>query len=127
MAGGFGKQGFGLIHEADATQNLADEFDQYKDQNLERMRADVEGSLTGFDGMMSQALTKVLIDDEEAPIEPTSAIFWGAPTLTGCEIEASALGEVTDWLKRKENASIEERSVWHDENVVCCHIFGVAL
>lgn len=94
--------------EADATQNLADEFDQYKDQNLERMRADVEGSLTGFDGMMSQALTKVLIDDEEAPVEP-SAIFWGAPTLTGCEIEASALGEVTDWLKRKENASIEER------------------
>ena len=113
--------------EADATQNLADEFDQYKDQNLERMRADVEGSLTGFDGMMSQALTKVLIDDEEAPVEPTSAIFWGAPTLSGCEIEASALGEVTDWLKRKENASIEERLVYYYEDALRFDIFSFCI
>jgi hypothetical protein len=95
--------------EADATQNLADEFDQYKDQNLEKMRADVEGNVTGFDGMMSQALTKALIDDDEAPVEP-SEYLWGAPTLTGYEIEASALGEVTDWLKRKgDSASVEEK------------------
>jgi hypothetical protein len=95
--------------EADATQNLADEFDQYKDQNLEKMRADVEGNLTGFDGMMSQALTKALIDDDDLQLDPTELLWGGAGTRTGPEIEASALGEVTDWLKRKENVSVEEK------------------
>ena len=55
--------------EADTTQNLQDEFDQYKDQNLEKMRAEVEGNLSGFDGMMSQALTKALMDDDEVHAE----------------------------------------------------------
>jgi hypothetical protein len=95
--------------EADHTQNLADEFDQYKDQNLEKMRADVEGNLNGFDGMMSQALTKALIDDDEAQVDPTELLWGGKSKLTGIEIEASALGEVDNWLKRKENASIEEK------------------
>lgn len=95
--------------EADATQNLADEFDQYKDQNLEKMRADVEGNLTGFDGMMSQALTKALIDDDDLQVDPTELLWGGSGKRTGPEIEASALGEVTDWLKRKENVSVEEK------------------
>jgi hypothetical protein len=95
--------------EADATHNLADEFDQYKDQNLEKMRADVEGNLTGFDGMMSQALTRALIDDDDAIVDPVELFWGGSGSLTGAEIEASALGEVTDWLKRKDSASVEEK------------------
>ena len=95
--------------EADTTQNLADEFDQYKDQNLERMRSDVEGNLTGFDGMMSQALTKALIDDDETHVDPGELLWGGSGKLSGAEIEASALGEVTDWLKRKDNASLEAK------------------
>ena len=95
--------------EADATQNLADEFDQYKDQNLEKMRSDVEGNLTGFDGMMSQALTRALMDDDDANIDPQELLWGGYGKLRGAEIEASALGEVTDWLKRKQGASVEER------------------
>jgi hypothetical protein len=95
--------------EADATHNLADEFDQYKDQNLEKMRADVEGNLTGFDGMMSQALTRALIDDDDAIVDPVELLWGGSGSLTGAEIEASALGEVTDWLKRKDSASVEEK------------------
>jgi hypothetical protein len=95
--------------EADATQNLADEFDQYKDQNLEKMRADVEGNLTGFDGMMSQALTKALIDDDELQVDPKLLLWGGLGKRSGPEIEASALGEVTDWLKRKEDVSVEEK------------------
>jgi hypothetical protein len=95
--------------EADATHGLADEFDQYKDQNLEKMRADVEGNLTGFDSMMSQALTRALIDEDDDHIVPTELLWGGSGRLAGAEIEASALGEVTDWLKRKENANVEEK------------------
>lgn len=95
--------------EADATQNLADEFDQYKDQNLEKMRADVEGNLTGFDSMMSQALTRALLDEDDDNIDPTELLWGGNVKLSGAEIEASALGEVTDWMKRKENLSVEEK------------------
>lgn len=94
--------------EADPTHVLADEFDQYKDPHLERMRADVEGNLTGFDSMMSQALTRALIDDDDN-VDPRELLWGGNGKLTGAEIEASALGEVTDWLKRKENATLQEK------------------
>ena len=95
--------------EADTTQNLQDEFDQYKDQNLEKMRAEVEGNLTGFDGMMSQALTKALMDDEEINVEPTELLWGGQGQQSGAEIEASALCEVTDWLKRNDSASLDRK------------------
>jgi hypothetical protein len=95
--------------EADATHGLADEFDQYKDQNLEKMRADIEGNLTGFDSMMSQALTRALIDEDDDNIDPKELLWGGSGKLTGTEIEASALGEVADWMKRKEKATIEEK------------------
>lgn len=101
--------------EVDATHNLADEFDQYKDQNLEKMRAGVEGNLTGFDGMMSQALTRALIDEDDTTIDPTELLWGGSVHLIGIEIEASALGEVTDWLKRKETPSDEERRLFMQE------------
>lgn len=94
--------------EADPTHVLADEFDQYKDPHLERMRADVEGNLTGFDSMMSQAFTRAYIDDDDN-FDPRELLWGGNGKLTGAEIEASALGEVTDWLKRKENATIQEK------------------
>ena len=93
--------------EADTTQNLQDEFDQYKDQNLEKMRAEVEGNLTGFDGMMSQALTKALMDDDELHVEPSELLWGGVGQQSGAEVEASALCEVTDWLKRNDNAPID--------------------
>lgn len=94
--------------EPDATQNLADEFDKYKDQNLEKMRADVEGNLSGFDGMMSQALTKALMEDDELNSDPKELLWGGHGKQTGIEIEASALCEVNDWLKRTENATLDE-------------------
>lgn len=97
--------------EVDATQNLADEFDQYKDQNLEKMRAGVEGTLTGFDGMMSQALTRALIDEDETNVDPAELLWGGTGQLVGMEVEASALGEVTDWLKRNDMSSDDERYV----------------
>lgn len=101
--------------EVDTTHNLADEFDKYKDQNLEKMRTEVEGNLTNFDGMMSQALTKALMDDEDSTRDMTE-LMWGG-TGEPMEIEASVLCEMNDWLKRKENASVDERRAFMQETL----------
>lgn len=95
--------------EVDTTQIFADEFDQYKDQNLEKMRADIEGNLEGCDGMMSQAVARALIDEDDLTLG-TGDYYWGGDeNVTGPEIEASALGDVMDRLKLDENASVEEK------------------
>jgi len=101
--------------EEDNTHYLADEFDQYKDQNLEKMRNEIEGNVRGVDGMMSQAMTKALLDDEESLIDRNN-LYWGGqgdPT----EIEATALSEVYDWMKREEGATIEERRGFMQETL----------
>ncbi len=92
--------------EYDETSNLADEFDKYKDQNLEKMRSEVEGMSSNFDGMMSQALTKALMDDmeEEEGIEDMSRDLPNS-----IEIEATVLCDMNDWLKQREHATAEER------------------
>jgi hypothetical protein len=95
--------------EVDTTQIFADEFDQYKDQKLEKMRADIEGNLEGCDGMMSQAVARALIEEDDLTLG-TGDCFWGGDeNVTGPEIEASALGDVMDRLKLDENASVEEK------------------
>ena len=99
--------GDGSVDEADRTHHLADEFDQYKDQNLEKVRNDVEEAVNGSDGMMSQAMTRALMDVDD-PLSATPEISWGA-TANSAEIEASALCEVNDFLKRKEDAGLDER------------------
>jgi hypothetical protein len=94
--------------EADTTQIFADEFDQYKDQNLEKMRADVEGNLEGCDGMMSQAVARALIEEDDITV--VSDVLWGGKdNVTGPEIEASALGIIMDWLKRNDKATAREK------------------
>jgi hypothetical protein len=98
--------------EADTTQIFADEFDQYKDQNLEKMRADIEGNLEGCDGMMNQAVARALIDEDDLNFGATDYLWGGDANVTGQEIEASALGDVMDWLKRNEKASVEEKYVF---------------
>jgi len=96
--------------EADTTQIFADEFDQYKDQNLEKMRADIEGNLEGCDGMMNQAVARALIEEEEEDASIANDMLWGGNEhITGVEIEASALGIIMDWLKRNDKASPREK------------------
>ena len=61
--------------------------------------------------MMSQALTRALIDEDDSNFDPAELLWGGSGQLIGVEIEASALGEVTDWLKRTETPSDGERYV----------------
>ncbi|KAG7353951.1 RNA recognition motif containing protein [Nitzschia inconspicua] len=103
--------------EADATQIFADEFDQYKDQNLEKMRADIEGNLEGCDGMMSQAVARALIDEDDMNFGSTDYLWGGDADVTGPEIEASALGDVMDWLKRNDKASLEEKRAFMQDTL----------
>jgi hypothetical protein len=113
LSAGSGMSGSG--DEADNTKNLQDEFDQYKDQNLEQLRSDVEGNLTGFEGIMSAAVTRALMGGE-VPRVDDSDLMWGAQgPQTGAEIEASALCDVNDWLKRNESATVERRRVFMQE------------
>lgn len=97
--------------EMDGTKNLQDEFDQYKDQNLEQLRTNVEGNLTGFEGVMSAAVTKALMGDD-IKIDQQELLWGCTGNPAGAEIEASALCEVSDWLKKNESASMERRNAF---------------
>ena len=96
--------------EADNTRNLQDEFDQYKDQNIEQLRSDVEGNVSGFEGIMSAAVTRALMGDDYPQVELSSELSWGcSANATGAEIEACVLCEVNSWLKRKESATVDQK------------------
>jgi hypothetical protein len=101
--------------EQDDTENLKDEFDQFKDQNLEQLRSDVEGNLTGFEGIMCAAVTKAFMPDDEARADPAD-VYWGCQGKpSGAEVEASALCEVCDWLKRNGSESDDRKREFMQE------------
>lgn len=90
---------------------LQDEFDSYKNQDLEFMRSGVEESVYGAEGMMSLAMTRALMEDEDnAEISPS----WG-----GAEdpesIEANGLCETNDWLRKHDHSTIDERNLFFQE------------
>mmetsp|Transcript_24078 Transcript_24078/g.32013 ORF Transcript_24078/g.32013 Transcript_24078/m.32013 type:complete len:1012 (+) Transcript_24078:2-3037(+) len=101
--------------ENDSTQYLADEFDEYKDKNLEEMRTKVEGTVTNSDDMMSQALTRALMDDDDSVKDPNELTWGGSGDST--EIEASVLCEMNDWLKKREGASLDQRREFMQETL----------
>lgn len=98
--------------EIDGTKSLQDEFDQFRDQTLEQFRSNVEGNLSGFEGIMSAAVTKALMGDDDADINHTMLLWGCQPDPTSAEIEASALCEVNDWLKRNEFSSAEKKRLF---------------
>jgi len=90
---------------------LQDEFDSYKNQDLEFMRNGVEESVYGAEGMMSLAMTRALMEDEDrSEISPS----WG-----GAEdpesIEANGLCETNDWLRKHDHSTIDERNLFFQE------------
>jgi hypothetical protein len=59
--------------------------------------------------MMSQAVARALIDEDDLNFGTTDYLWGGTEFVTGPEIEASALGDMMDWLKRHDQASVEEK------------------
>ena len=93
--------------EMDDTHNLVDEFDKYKNENLEKMRSEVSGTLSDMDEIMCRALAKALMDDmdeNEMDDDMATLCSWGS-----MEIEASVLCDVNAWLKKKEEPSLDAR------------------
>lgn len=82
-----------------------DELDRYKDKNLEQMRNNVEDNVNGLDDMMSHAMTNALMMDTISQKMPT---LWNGAT-DSIQIEANALWEVTDWMKRHDGAATDEK------------------
>lgn len=105
----------GSAHEMDDRDALGDVFDNYKDQNLEQMRTNVEGAVTNVDGMMSQALTKALMDDDDDSTDE-DLLKWGGSGQS-MEIEASVLCDTNDWLKRKDAPTVDERRDFMQETL----------
>jgi len=99
--------------EVDGTRNLQDEFDLYKDQNLEQMRSDVEENVSGFEGIMSEAVTRALMGDDYPELEPSEKLHWGCPeNAPGIDIEASVLCEVNEWLFRNDQSTADQKKVF---------------
>lgn len=111
--------------EADNTKNLQDEFDQYKDQNLEKLRMGVENSVANVEGLMSAAVTTALMGGSAEPVD-MEEITWGCRgNPSGAEIEASALCEVNEWLKRNERSPMDRKRAFMQDMlnkmVTCVH------
>ena len=53
---------------------LQDEFDSYKNQDLEYTRSGMEESMYGAEGMMSLAMTQALMEDED---DEAGLAMWG--------------------------------------------------
>ena len=91
----------GIIGDGDR-----DEFDDFLDRNLEQMRDSVGDKIHGSDDMMSESLTKALMDDEE--MQRSVDLLWGGHG-GSMEVEASVLCDTYDWLKRNDRTGIDER------------------
>jgi hypothetical protein len=86
---------------------LHDEFEKYKDENMEKMRKQVVESLTDCGDMVNLALTKALMDDLDDDEENDD--ITSPEERRGIEIEATVLCEMTDWMKKTVHASADER------------------
>jgi hypothetical protein len=90
------------IQEGVPVETLQDEFDNYKNQDLEFMRHGVEESVYGSEGMMSLAMTRALMEEEDDTVD------WGGAQ-DCASMEANIFCDVNDWLRKNENASMERR------------------
>lgn len=90
------------IHQGVPVQTLQDEFDNYKNQDLEFMRNGVEESVYGAEGMMSLAMTRALMEEEEEDVD------WGGAQ-DCASMEANIFCEVNDWLRKNDESSLEYR------------------
>lgn len=95
--------------DVDPLTSQDDDFDSFKDQNIEAMRTEVGENVKGTDEMMSQAVTRALISSEEA------SDVWGNG-MESVEIEAAVLHETYTWM-RTTDASIGDRRVFMQDQL----------
>ena len=82
-----------------------DELDNYKNQDLETLRTQIENAIDGVEGMMSLAMTRALTEPGDG--RGSLDLPWMGASDNG-SIEASCLCETYDWLKRHKECSLED-------------------
>lgn len=106
--GMFSGGGGGLGSQDVRVDTLQDEFDNYKNHDLEYMRSGVEETVYGAESMMSLAMTRALMGEEDVDAHPS----WGEAEGDPESIEANGLCETNDWLRKNEHSTLDERFVF---------------
>lgn len=84
-----------------------DEFEEFQNPSLEKMRTQVEENVVNSGEMMSEAITREFLkeyDSGESDDDLKNTGYGNA-----IEIEAGVLCETNDWLRKTQGASIEDR------------------
>ena len=104
-------------YENNGLRSLQDEFDMHKNQNKDLMK----NGESSAERMMCVAMTRALMDDEDNMDKNQ----WGSGKRGkggGADneesMEANALCETHDWLRKNERSSLEERYVYSPSSVV---------
>ena len=105
------------IYNPAAFDGSQDELDNYKNQDLETLRTNIEEVVDGVEGMMSLAMTRALTTEPDIMVVDgnnggvsgggTLDLPWAGATDNG-SIEASCLCETYDWLKMHTECSLED-------------------
>eukprot|EP00594_Rhizosolenia_setigera_P011385 CAMPEP_0178977890 /NCGR_PEP_ID=MMETSP0789-20121207/24800_1 /TAXON_ID=3005 /ORGANISM="Rhizosolenia setigera, Strain CCMP 1694" /LENGTH=653 /DNA_ID=CAMNT_0020667459 /DNA_START=800 /DNA_END=2761 /DNA_ORIENTATION=+ len=107
---GIGSVGSEYLLETDATNQLRDEFDQFKDPGVEKMRADICRILPNSDDMISQSITFAgLKNDEDTYFGLRDWYGIGNEGDNRLEIEVSMLCDANDWKKKNQDATEDEK------------------
>ena len=85
----------------DLLDGLTDEFDSYKNQDLETLRNAIERSVDGVDGMVSLAMAHAYTSNPTVD----GLLEWFGGEQDDGRIEASCLCDAYDWLKINEMSS----------------------
>lgn len=114
--------GEGSWDENDNTTNLQHEFDEHKKHqdmttpNRIYPQAGAPNDVLSS-RIASPAVAISLLDDKHSSVD-SQDLRWGCdPNPKGTDIEASALFEVFDWLKRNESASSERKRAFMEESL----------
>ncbi|KAL9182880.1 hypothetical protein ACHAXT_004159 [Thalassiosira profunda] len=93
---------------SNVTAGDGDEFDRYKNEILEKLWREVEESVEGVEGMLSLAITRVLMDADGA----LDMEWIGGEDLGS--IEASCLCQAFEWERTNDSTTVTGRSFFED-------------
>lgn len=89
------------VEERDQEEDrVIDEFDKYRDPKVEALRASLERTLPDSNDMTSRAILNRLFDDSQVVVYESGNSY---------EIEATVLCEAADFLRRTQEATLDQR------------------
>lgn len=99
------------IIEQDATNLLLDEFDEYRHENLEKMRETIVDSIPESADMVSQAMTKAFMLEYDDLMELLGSDRF-SDHLVPLDREVTELCSTNEWKRKRQGASEEEKRLF---------------